>query len=115
MTTNFPLFDIILQEIKNSVLDEYSFEKQEILAEKIKQLDQQGHEIVLAIIRNYQLQIDHYESHELPYDAKHIKNGYRFFVNKLPAQVLSMIDYFVVLHLEKQDEENQRNNFLLNK
>lgn len=115
MTSNFPLFEIIMQEIKSTVLNEYSFEEQEKLAEKIKLLDQQGHEIVLAIIRNYQLQIDHFEFHEVPYEAKTVKSGYRFFVNKLPTQLLYMINHFVNLHIEKQHEEKERNNFLLNK
>lgn len=115
MTANFPLFEVIRQEIKMEKFEEYTHEKQELLVDKMKDLDQEGNEIILALIRNYQLEIDNFTFKELPYEAKVIKNGYRFFLHKLPQELIAMIEHFTTLHLEKQHAEKERNIFVFNK
>ena len=115
MTANFPLFEVIRQEIKTENLQELTHDQQEQLVEKIKELDHEGNEIVLALIRNYQLEVDSCIFQELPYEAKVIKNGYRFFLHKLPKELVAMIEHFTLLHLEKQHAEKERNIFVLNK
>jgi hypothetical protein len=105
---SFPLFNIIQQEInKEQLINDKILED---LVNKIDKMDNEGNEIILALIRNYQLETDNGLYEELPYECKNNKSGYKFTVNKLPNTLLLMILHFVDLHLNKQNEENQRNN-----
>jgi hypothetical protein len=107
---SFPLFNMILLDTEISKDEVFDNKKHEELVEKIEKMDNEGNEIILALIRNYQLETDQGIYEELPYDCKSNKSGYKFTVNKLPNRLILMISHFVDLHLKKQIEENQRNN-----
>ena len=55
---SFPLFNIIYQDTeinKDKVLDNT---EHQTLVQKIERMDNEGNEIILALIRNYQLECD---------------------------------------------------------
>lgn len=108
-STNFPLFFNLYQETENfSFLNDSDIME---LAESIKTMDREGDEILLALIRNYQLEIEKKNYNDLPFNVKTIKNGYKFTMNKLPPRLILILKSFVELHQKKILEEKQRNNF----
>lgn len=104
-----PLFTTLYQESEN--IEPLTSEDVADMLEKMKQLDREGDEIILALIRNYQLKIENTPSETLPFDAKTIKNGYKFTVNKFPVRLQIILAQFVNLHHKKIIEEKQRNKF----
>lgn len=108
-STNFPLFFNLYQETENfPFLNDSDIME---LAESIKTMDREGDEILLALIRNYQLEIEKKNYNDLPFNVKTIKNGYKFTMNKLPPRLILILKSFVELHQKKILEEKQRNNF----
>ncbi len=105
----FPLFRTLYQESEHmsQLQDEQMIE----FTEKLKMLDREGEELVLALIRNYQLEIDQMSYQQLPYDVKLIKNGLKFTFQKFPPRLQIILHSFVELHHKKLLEEKQRNKF----
>lgn len=106
MTSVFPLYDSIYQEVTNE--NEMLQEKKMNLCNEIKELDKEGHELVYAIIRNYFLLHEKVVSDELPYSPKVIKHGLKFDTSIMPNRLLHMLDHFVKLHRMKIQEDQSR-------
>lgn len=102
----FPIFDICLSETENKT-ENIPIDNLFHLSELIENLDLNGTEIILAIIRKYQLEIDKGNICDLPYDCKQNKNGYKFTITKLPLRLIYMIQHFVNLHIQKVSEEKE--------
>ena len=109
LNTMFPLFSTIFQETEND--NELSVSQCSELCEKIKNLDKEGNEILFALIRHYQLEIEDGSFNEMPFQCKQNKSGYKMNMSKFPNRLVNIINYFVTLHLNKLHEEKQRNNF----
>lgn len=107
--TMFPLFSTIFQETENN--NSLSVSECSELCEKIKNLDVEGNEILFAIIRHYQLEINDGNFNDMPFQCKQNKSGYKMNMTKFPKRLVNIINHFVNLHLNKLHEEKQRNNF----
>jgi len=111
-TTNmFPLFKALYNETEGIKNNNVSYEERLVLQDEIKSLDKDGHEYLYALIRNYQLEIDNDDFHELPYNPKVNKTGYKFEMKKMPDRLIIILKHFVDLHRKKLMEEKARNNF----
>lgn len=107
----FPLFNALYKETEGIKNNNVSYEERLVLQDEIKSLDKDGHEYLYALIRNYQLEIDNGDFHELPYDPKVNKTGYKFEMKKMPDRLIIILKHFVDLHRKKLMEEKARNNF----
>jgi hypothetical protein len=101
----FPLFDTIYQETE-AIQSPLQYEEKMELCNEIKDLDQEGFDLVYAIIRTFYLAKEngHYEF--VPYSPKINKTGYKFDTTFLPPRLLIMIRHFVTLHRNKLKEES---------
>ena len=104
-----PLFNALFQESENS--EKLNEEQMKEMSEAVKMLDREGHEILFALIRHYQLKVDMETIEKEPYDFKSIKSGYKFTIHKLPIKLQIMLKNFIDLHSKKLQEEKQRNKF----
>lgn len=107
----FPLFNMLSQKVKQSVdhpENEWSLEERLRLAESCKQLDEEGYQVLYAIIRYYYLEKDHGAFHVLPYQMKKLKLGYRVDLDHLPPFLLHLMDVFIIYHRQKIEEEKSR-------
>lgn len=104
---NFPLFDIILGEIDTTG----DIDKNK-LCERIKKLDDEGYELMYALMKCY-AQRFHDDYTSPPFQGKKCKGGYKFDISILPDQLMRILYHFVIKHHEKMKEENLRSNGIL--
>ena len=103
----FPLFDTIYQETE-SIQAPLQYEEKMELCNKIKDLDQEGYDLVYAIIRSFYLSMENGHYDFVPYSPKINKTGYKFDTTFFPPRLLIMIRHFVNLHVNKLEEERER-------
>ena len=102
----FPLFDTIYQETE-TIQAPLQYEEKMDLCSQIKELDQEGLDLVYAIIRCFYLVKENGNYDFVPYSPKINKTGYKFDTTFLPPRLLLMIRHFVVLHRNKLREESE--------
>jgi len=102
----FPLFDTLFQETE-SVQTPLQYEEKMELCNQIKDLDQEGFDLVYAIIRSFYLVKENGHYDFVPYSPKINKTGYKFDTTFLPPRLLLMVRRFVALHLNKLREESE--------
>lgn len=100
----FPLYQDLVKNIQDTEAKISEDEKNDLI-KKIKKLDDNGHELVYALIRSYQLEFD--KGLGLPYDSKMIKAGLKFDVEKLPNRCIQILMKFCDMHLDKMREEQK--------
>ena len=83
------------------------------LCEVIKEMDLQSHEILYALIRNYQLKEEKDLLEKLPYQVKinKSKDTFKFDIDKLPPRLIWMVSEFVNLYLKKIEDEEKNGSF----
>lgn len=96
----FPLYQDLMKNTNEVPLTD---EEKDELIKRIKKLDTLGHELVYALIRNYQ--IEHETTYEIPYDGKNLKLGLKFDLEKIPNRLSQIIFKFSEKHLEKMKED----------
>jgi len=106
-TTSFPLFNNLLQET-TQIEQSLTYDEQIELCNQMKELDDEGCEIIFALIKFYYIIIDHGFVDNLPYKPKVNKSGYKYELNHLPNQLIHMIQRFVNLHRTKIELEKHR-------
>lgn len=100
---SFPLFQMLYDRI---CLTEFtgediviSAEEQATICNIIKGMDDYQHELVYAIIRCYQLQVDGQSIFEIPYNVKKIRNTqFRFELSNLPIHLQKILLLFIDMH-----------------
>jgi len=103
--SNFPLYDNLLLDICSRDLN--TKEKNDFML-KIKSIDENGSELVYALIRVFQMENSYDTStFKLPYDGKYSKNDMKFDLNQLPNELKQILYKFVQLHTESMKEENK--------
>ena len=102
---SFPLFEIILSEIDE---DHKPLESEkENLCEHIKKMDNEGYEMLYALMKSYAIRFDqNYDSP--PFQPKKTQKGYKFDIDTLPDRLIKILDRFVKKHNEKLREETIR-------
>ena len=111
--SNFPLYDSLIIE---KCMEDLSFEQKDEFVKIVKNLDDNGHELIYALIRTYQLENSHDKStFKLPYGGKYVKNDMKFDLNELPNELKNILYKFCLIHEktiaeEKMIEKNRINN-----
>lgn len=100
---SFPLFDMIYNETEDinhtlSKIDKENF------CESIKKMDDEGYELLYALIKCYAIKYNKDYSTP-PFMAKKCKAGYKFDVDVLPERLLYILIHFVKKHQEKLRED----------
>lgn len=101
--SNFPLYDNLSLDISNRDLN---LKQKNEFMQKIKNIDDNGAELVYALIKVYQMENATDDStFILPYNGKYVKNDMKFDFNQLPTQLKQILYKFIVLHTESMKEE----------
>ncbi len=104
---NFPLYDNLSKDLKNR--DLLVKEKTDFV-NKIKQIDQDGLDLIYALIRVYYVKNEENKTDfSLPYNGKYIKEDMKFDLDDFPIQLKQMIFKFIKIHIVKMEEENALN------
>ena len=103
--SKFPLYDSLNTNVKNkdlTVLHKKDFIK------KINILDHNGHELIYALIRIYQMENEEDNtSFTLPYNGSYINKDMKFEMSNLPHKLKHILYKFIKVHLKKmKDEKN---------
>ena len=103
MSSNFPLYDSLIKDIKN---DELTTKEKDDFMKLIKNLDQDGYELVYALIRIYQNENSEDKStFKIPYGGVFVKNDINFNLNDLPVELSQIVYKFVLLHAKSMKEK----------
>jgi hypothetical protein len=101
--SDFPLYQDLVKNIEeNKVITD---EDKNDLIKKIKKVDENGHELIYALIRKYQLQNEN--GFGLPYEGKMMKLGLKFDLENIPDNCIQLLILFCDKHLEKMKEEQK--------
>jgi hypothetical protein len=102
--SKFPLYDSLSKDI--STTDLTASQKRSFL-KKIIKIDQNGHELVYALIRMYQIENgEENTSFTLPYNGTFTGSDINFDVDKLPKNLKQILYKFLSVHLKKMKEES---------
>jgi hypothetical protein len=102
---NFPLYTSLFKEFENTKEQLNNTDKEHIV-NTIKKLDTNGHELIYALIKTYQ--IKHGDTFNVPYGMKEQKLGYKFDLDNIPTILQHMLRKFVDLHYSKMCEDKTR-------
>lgn len=89
---NFPLY----QSIKRDDFKELSVEEKDKFLETFKDISEEKHKIIYALIRAYHLEHD-INTQEIPYGGKSLKSGLKFDFDNLPSKLQYMLYSFSLL------------------
>lgn len=100
---SFPLFQMLYDKI---CLTEFTGEdivitptEQATICSMIRGMDDYQQELVYAIIRCYQLQVDGQSIFEAPYNVKKVRsNQFRFELSNLPVHLQKILLLFIDMH-----------------
>lgn len=100
---SFPLFQMLYDKISVSEFTGedivISPEEQDTICSMIRGMNDYQHELVYAIIRCYQLQVDGRSIFENPYNSKRVRNNqFRFDLSNLPIPLQRILLLFIDIH-----------------
>jgi hypothetical protein len=105
--SNFPLYDSLYKDTEDK---DISTAHKKIFIKKIASLDQDGHELVYALIKIYYLKYDDESGIVLPYNGKYVnKIDITFEFNTFPNKLKNMLYKFVIVHLKKMEDDKKMN------
>ena len=102
--SSFPLYDNLNQQTEQNI-NSLSTENKAILSENIKNLDNDGHKMIYALIRYFQMKHCENNGLDLPYSSKKQKSGYKFDIDRLPHQLQQILFLFSKIHIKKMKED----------
>lgn len=95
---NFPLYDTLIKDIKTTDL---TLHEKDNLIKNIKKLDDNGFEILYALIRVYHINNEQIDiNFSIPYEGKVVKNDIKFDLEILPNNLKQLIQKFIFIHLK---------------
>ncbi len=86
---NFPLY----QSIKRDDFKELTTEEKDKFMEIFKDMSEDKHKVIYALIRAYHLEHD-VNMQEIPYGGKNLKSGLKFDFDNLPSKLQFMLYNF---------------------
>ncbi len=86
---NFPLY----QSIKRDDFKELSTEEKDKFMDIFKDMSEDKHKVIYALIRAYHLEHD-INMQEIPYGGKNLKSGLKFDFDNLPSKLQFMLYNF---------------------
>ena len=102
--SNFPLYDNLFVDLPT---EEMTVKHKDKFVKLIKEIDQNGSELIYALIRVYQLEnSDDKSTFKLPYGGKFDKTDMKFDFNDLPNELKHILFKFIQIHTKTMKEEN---------
>jgi hypothetical protein len=106
MSSNLPIYDMLYNEFVD-ISDDLTTKQKDEFLKKVKLLDSNGHELIYAIIRVYQLEnSEDKNTYTIPFHGKFIKNDLKFDLNDLPNKLKRMIYKFTDMHIKSMKEKS---------
>lgn len=109
----FPLFTTIYHATVAKHEEDLKKDKRIELCQLIDGVDQEGNDLIFAIIQQYYQEIDidksKHNRNGYAYSPKNYKKGLKYDMSSLPLGLLHMLQYFIDLHIKKLDEDKKRN------
>ncbi len=104
--SSFPFYDIMMKDTKTADLTVK--QKNDFLA-KMLLIDKNGYELIYALIRVFEINNEDLpSSFKLPYSGKFIDKDMHFDLEKLPLKLRQVLYKFINVHLEKMEEEKNK-------
>ena len=104
--SKFPLYDRLSKDIPKRDLT--AAQKRSFI-KKIDKIDQNGHELVYAIIRMYQMENNEEStSFTVPYNGTFLENNVNFDLNNFPKNLKIILFRFLDIHIGKMKEEEKK-------
>ena len=101
--SKFPLYDSLSKDIKNR---ELTVAQKKDFVKKVSQLDQNGHELLYAVIRMYQVENkENNTCFALPYNGLFLDSDIKFDLENFPKKLKQILFKFIKIHLGKMTEE----------
>lgn len=100
--SKFPLYDTLVKNLPENDLTDI---QKKALAKRVEKLDANGHELMYALIRTYQLENSDNTQFIIPYKGVYIENEIHFDLDELPIVLKHILFKFISLHLDKMKEE----------
>jgi len=102
--SNFPLYDDLLKKVRE---DELTIKEKDEFMKIIKNIDDNGAELIYALIRTYQLEnCEDKSTFKLPFGGKFVKDDIKFDLNELPNELKHILYQFVLVHHKTSQEED---------
>lgn len=106
--SKFPLYDSLSNDIENKDL---SPTQKSAFIKRILKIDENGYELVYALIRMYQVENDEKNtSFTLPYNGTFVESDIHFDLEKFPNTLKQILFKFLGVHIDKMKEEKSIEN-----
>lgn len=104
--SKFPLYDSLYKEAEDTDLT--ASQKKSFIS-KIQNIDIDGYELLYALIRSYQVEVDGINTKfDIPYSGKYVnKNDIEFDLSIFPNKLKRILYKFIQVHIKKIDEDNK--------
>lgn len=107
--TNFPLYDSLTRDLPKKDL---SVKQKEELVEKLNKIDENGRDLVYALIQVYNINNQGEESKSLPYggesEVNKGKEDITWNLTEFPIKLRRTLYKFVVMHSQNMEEQAKR-------
>ena len=101
--SKFPLYDSLSKDISDKDL---TASQKRIFIKRIEKIDKNGHDLVYALIRMYQVENNEENtSFTLPYNGTFIQTDINFDLDKFPNYLKHILFKFLDAHIGKMKEE----------
>jgi len=108
---SFPLYDSLTRDLPKKDL---SVAKKEEFIEKVKKIDQNGRELVYALIQFFNIKnCEEERSDDLPYggsreEASKVKDNLSWSLTDFPIKLRHILYKFVNMHIQNMEEQSKR-------
>lgn len=101
--SKFPLYDSLSKNIPNTDL---TVAQKKMFVKKIEKIDKNGHELVYALVRMYQVENKEENiNFALPYTGVYVDGDISFNLDNFPISLRHILFRFLNVHIEKMREE----------
>jgi hypothetical protein len=104
--SKFPLYDSLYKDAEETDLT--ASQKKSFIT-KVQTIDSDGYELLYALIRFYQVEVDGVNTKfDIPYSGKYVnKNDIEFDLTALPNKLKRILYKFIQVHIKKLDEDKK--------
>jgi hypothetical protein len=99
--SKFPLYDSLC---KNNLKTDLSLNQKRLFVKRISTLDNEGHDLIYALIRMYQIETKEEMDTSVPYKGEISDTNILFQVDNLPISLKRILFKFASAHIEKMKE-----------
>jgi len=101
--SKFPLYDSLSKDLPQ---EDLTPTEKRLFIKKIGKIDNNGHELVYALIRMYQVENNEENtSFTLPYNGIFVDSDINFDLDKFPIYLKHILFKFLSVHIDKMKEE----------